>query len=152
MGYYSTITPFSFYSELSLEDIKKAYIEFAYGLEGASDRAYMLSSDPPSTEPFYVFGVAEVFEVFDDGIHLPCYELVMEDYYAKHYADRRLAEFVSTVIAPCDDTTIEFDGEDGEKWGYLVLRDTVETIEYTRRVNGMDIDAYIKEYKEAHHA
>jgi hypothetical protein len=55
---------------------------------------------------------------------------------AKHYADRELAQFISSVIADGRFCILEFDGEDGERWGYYITVAVVKDIEYVRMVDG----------------
>lgn len=145
MSYRSTINAFSFHSKLAPDELRAAYVKFAEGSEDKHDRSYLMDS---GAEPFYGFEMIEKA----DNAKIPLYGLEMDDYYAKHYADNLLAEFVSTVIAPVEHTIIELVGEDSTQRGYLVLRGEVLTIEYEKTVQGMDIGSYIKKYKEAHNA
>lgn len=64
----------------------------------------------------------------------------MDDWYAKHYADESLADFISQVIEEGDHSILEFCGEDGGTWGYYITRETVKEIEYVKMVDGQPID------------
>jgi len=63
-----------------------------------------------------------------------------DDYYAKHYADRDLADFISTVIAEDSVCLLEFSGDDNSLWGYYITHGSVKEIEYVRMVDGKLID------------
>ena len=115
MGYYSMMEPCSFKSRLSQEEIEERFKAFLEAREG--DRGYL---------EFYSF------RRFPDGT----VEVVPEggDYFAKHYASDALAEFISAVIAPGHHALLEFTGEDGERWGYLITPGRVEEVIYLRCV------------------
>lgn len=131
MSYYSTISAFEFRSRLTEAELKEAFYRFVQNLTG-EDRDCM---------GIYEFSRSSGPE--KDGLNE--YALEMGDYFAKHYADRRLAEFVSTVIAPDEYALVEFDGEDGEKWGYLVLSNEVHDLSYETLVNGKPLYEFIDE-------
>jgi|GEM_PF-2274204 len=59
---------------------------------------------------------------------------------AKHYADKALAQFISSVIAGDAECMLEFDGENGERWGYYITAGMVKDIEYVRMVDGKPLD------------
>ena len=131
MSYYSTISAFEFRSRLTEAELKEVFDRFVQNLT-YEDRDCM--------------GMYEFFRTSGpekDGLYE--YALEMGDYFAKHCADRRLAEFVSKVIAPCEYVLVEFDGEDGEKWGYLVLSNEVQDITYETMVNGKPLHEFIDE-------
>lgn len=131
MSYYSTISAFGFRSRLTEAELKEAFDRFVQNLTG-EDRDCM--------------GMYEFFRssgLEKDGHYE--YALEMGDYFTQHCADRRLAEFVSTVIAPSEYALVEFDGEDGKKWGYLVLSNEVHDLSYETMVNGMPLNEFIEE-------
>ena len=68
------------------------------------------------------------------------FELDCEEWYAKHYADESLAEFISQVIAEGTYCVLEFQGEDGAWWGYYITKDSVKEIKYVRMVDGKLIE------------
>jgi hypothetical protein len=68
------------------------------------------------------------------------FELNCEEWYAKHYADRKLAEFISQVIAEGTYCVLEFQGEDGAWWGYYITNGSVKEIKYVRMVDGKLIE------------
>ncbi|MEM4385245.1 MAG: hypothetical protein QXD03_01720 [Candidatus Anstonellales archaeon] len=57
-----------------------------------------------------------------------------DDTYAKHYADRELAEFISKIIKEGYHVKIKFIGEDGTTWGYLITKDKIFEIEWVERI------------------
>jgi len=63
------------------------------------------------------------------------FDIEMDDWYSKHYADDELAEFISQVIAEDAHCIIEFLGDDGP-WGYYITKGCVKNIEYARMVDG----------------
>lgn len=131
MSYYSTISAFGFRSRLTEAELKEVFDRFVQNLTD-EDRDCM--------------GMYEFFRTSGpekDGLYE--YALEMGDYFAKHCADRRLAEFVSTVIASSEYALVEFDGEDGEKWGYLVLSNEVHDLSYETLVNGKPLHEFIDE-------
>lgn len=129
MSYYSTISAFEFRSRLTEAELKEAFERFVQNLIG-EDRDCM---------GLYEF--SRITGPEKDGLYE--YALEVGDYFAKHYADRRLAEFVSTVIARGEYALVEFDGEDDEKWGYLVLSNEVQDLSYETMVNGMPLHEFI---------
>lgn len=129
MSYYSTISAFEFRSRLTEAELKEAFDRFVQNLTD-EDRDCM---------GIYEFSRTSGPE--KDGLYE--YALEMGDYFAKHYADRCLAEFVSTVIAGCEYALVEFDGEDGVKWGYLVLSNEVHDLAYETLVNGKPLHEFI---------
>lgn len=131
MSYYSTIGAFEFCSRLTEAELKEAFDRFIQNLTG-EDRDCM---------GIYEFSKTSGPE--KDGLYE--YALEMGDYFAKHCADRRLAEFISTVIAQGEYALVEFDGEDGEKWGYLVLSNEVDDLSYETLVNGKPLYEFIDE-------
>ena len=64
--------------------------------------------------------------------------LKCESYYAKHYSDRELAQFISTVIAEDDHTILEYADSDGDggHWGYYITRGNIKPLEYVRMLDG----------------
>jgi len=68
------------------------------------------------------------------------FSLKLEEWYAKHYGDWKLAEFISEVIAPSTSCILEFVGEDGFFWGYYITSGKVDEIQYVKMVNGQIID------------
>ncbi len=131
MSYYSTISAFGFRSRLTEAELKEAFDRFVQNLTGEDSDSMGLYEFSRSSGPE------------KDGLYE--YALEMGDYFAKHCADRRLAEFVSKVIASSEYALVEFDGEDGEKWGYLVLSNEVEDITYETMVNGKPLHEFIDE-------
>ncbi|MCR4286747.1 MAG: hypothetical protein NUW09_01905 [Deltaproteobacteria bacterium] len=131
MSYYSTISAFDFHSRLTEAELKDAFDRFVQNLTG-EDRDCM-----------GIYEFSSTCGIEKDGLYE--YALEMGDYLAKHYADRRLAEFVSTVIAGGEYALVEFDGEDGEKWGYLVLSNEVHDFSYETLVNGKPLHEFIDE-------
>lgn len=131
MSYYSTISAFGFRSRLTEAELKEVFDRFVQNLTD-EDRDCM---------GIYEFSKTSGPE--KDGLYE--YAIEMGDYFAKHCADRRLAEFVSTVIAPCEYALVEFDGEDGEKWGYLVLSNEVQDLAYETLANGKPLHEFIDE-------
>jgi len=129
MSYYSTISAFGFRSRLTEAELKEVFDRFVQNLT-YEDRDCM---------GIYEFSRSSGPE--KDGLYE--YALEMGDYFAKHCADRRLAEFVSTVIASSEYALVEFDGEDGEKWGYLVLSNEVQDLSYETMVKGMPLHEFI---------
>lgn len=81
-----------------------------------------------------------------------------EEYFCKHYEDTELVRFVSSVMLPNTSTMVEFTGEDGCKWGYVIFHSNVFDIaltkwqifgtEYTASIEGKSIDNFIKDYLE----
>ena len=129
MGYYSALHPFVFSSQLMEEELKKRYEDFM-NAQDEDTRSYLEIYD---------------FELLDrkDGAYR--YSLRMDDYYAKHYALEKLAEFVSRVILPGTYTEIVDDGEDGERGGYLVLRDEVHQLTWYPMVGDTRLDDFVKQ-------
>ena len=78
--------------------------------------------------------------VSDENNRFRWMEIDTDDRYAKHYADRKLAEFISQVIAEGTYCVLEFQGEDGDWWGYYITNGSVKEIEYVRRVDGVVLD------------
>lgn len=80
------------------------------------------------------------------------------EYYCKHYNDVNLVQFVSSVMLPNTTTKVEFTGEDGCKWGYVIFHTNVFDIsldnwqifdiEYRATVEDKGIDNFIKDYLE----
>jgi hypothetical protein len=68
------------------------------------------------------------------------FDIEMDDWYSKHYADEDLAEFVSQMITDDAHCLIEFLGDDGP-WGYYVTKGSVKDVEYSRMVDGKRIDS-----------
>jgi hypothetical protein len=64
-----------------------------------------------------------------------------DEYYAKHYSDAKLAEFISTVIAEGDYAILEYADTDGDggHFGYYITRGSVKPLEYVRMVDGKPI-------------
>lgn len=130
MGYYSTINAFDFQSELTPKELQDAQADFGKKLD-------------ERTRPYFADGFYSFEKVSEDqGLYE--YELFMSDYFAKNYAYQELAEFISTVIAPGTHTVIELVGEEGERWGYLVLPGEVHKIEYVEKVDGIDMAEFIR--------
>lgn len=129
MSYYSTISAFGFRSRLTEVELKEAFDGFVQNLTG-EDRDCM-----------EIYEFSRISGPEKDGLYE--YALEMGDYFAKHCADRRLAEFVSTVTAPGEYALVEFDGEDGEKWGYLILSNEVHDLSYETLVNGKPLHEFI---------
>lgn len=127
MGYYSEMRWCSFESDLSQSEIESKYKDFIATLD-----------DRESCFQFYGFEkVGKTVSV------------VLEDTIAKHYGDRNLATFVSTVIAPHTHSILEFVGEDGPGWGYLIRRNSVAEISYQRVVEGLPIEEYMRFNKKS---
>lgn len=131
MSYYSTISAFDFHSHLTEAELKDAFDRFVQNLTG-EDRDCM-----------GIYEFSRTCGPEKGGLYE--YALEMGDYFAKHCADRRLAEFVSTVMASSEYALVEFDGEDGEKWGYLVLSNEVQDLSYETMVNGKPLHEFIDE-------
>jgi len=129
MSYYSTIRVSDFLSRLIEMEMKDAFNRFVQNLTD-EDRDCM-----------GIYEFARIRDTEKNGLYE--YALEMGDYLAKHYADRCLAEFISTVIAPGEYALVEFEGEDGEKWGYLVLSRAVYDLAYETAVNGMPLHEFI---------
>lgn len=127
MGYYSSVNRVTFESALTEAEIKEAFKK--YIRESASNADYL--------EDYEFCCDSEKKE----GLHE--YTLEMGDYYAKHYADSDLAQFISEVIAPGKHSFIEFVGEDYERWGYLVLSNEVHCLTYETRVNGKTLSEFL---------
>lgn len=81
-----------------------------------------------------------------------------EEYYGKHYTDKALAKFVSSVMLPNTATKVEFTGDDGCKWGYVMFHSNVFdislgkwqifNIEYVASVEGKSIGEFVNNYLE----
>jgi hypothetical protein len=54
-----------------------------------------------------------------------------------------LAIFISKLISPDDRTYLLFTGEDNEKWGYGIARDTVYDIEIVYLVKGVPLETWL---------
>ena len=72
------------------------------------------------------------------------YELTCEcdEFFNTHYADERLAEFISKVIAKgyfC----LYFDGQDDTDWGWFITPGSVRSIKYFPKVFDRDKGEYI---------
>lgn len=125
MGYYSEITATTFKSRLNQEEMKAAWNSF-------------VESQPDCNDKFYL----SIYDIrYADSRE---YEIYMDDYFAKHYASRALAEFISSTIELKSYCKIEFVGEDGEIWGWLVLQGEVNPIAYEQHVCGQPITSFIE--------
>lgn len=131
MSYYSTVGAFGFRSRLTEAELKNAFNRFVQNLT-SEDRDCM-----------GIYEFSRISGPEKDGLYE--YALEMGDYFAKHYADRCLAEFVSRVIASGEYALVEFDGEDGEKWGYLVLSNEVHDLAYETLINGRPLYEFLDE-------
>ena len=58
--------------------------------------------------------------------------------------DEELVEFIGEVIDPEDHCTVEFDGEDGANWGWVILRDETHMIEHVQFVGGQPLRSFIE--------
>jgi len=97
------------------------------------------------------------YEVRQDGDSFAMYPDGGE-YYAKHYEEKELAQFVSSVMLPNTSTTVEFTGDDGCKWGYVIFHSNVFDIslgkwqifdiEYRASIEGKSIGEFINNYLE----
>jgi hypothetical protein len=128
MGYYSTLTH---WEEVKVDAREFTGVQFMEQWE----KAVKESKDPGYLD-FYKWSLNE-----GDPDYL-WFDLEVEDdeWYAKHYADRELAEFISRVIAKGASSVLEFVGEDNCQWGYYISRDSVKNIEYVKMVDGKPID------------
>jgi len=104
MGYYSTVNIYSFH----VEDVEKAKELFKKYKENDPDGYFFYELEVLNSENRQVTAVPED-----------------NNYTAKHYADRRLAEAISKIIVPNETVDLTFDGEDGTKWGYRISRNKV---------------------------
>lgn len=104
MGYYSTMNIYSFHVE-DVEEAKKVFKRY-YGND--ADGYFFYKLEVLNSENRQVTAVPED-----------------NNYTAKHYADRRLAEAISKIIVPNETVDLTFDGEDGTKWGYRISRNKV---------------------------
>jgi len=121
MGYYSELIRYGVVkTDLSVEEFNCRWEMAKKSLIGTEREGYLDNYE---------------WECHSDGFYLR-----MEEYFAKHYADRELADFISSVIAPGTECILEFVGEDGFFWGYLITRGKVDEIEYVKMVNGRRID------------
>lgn len=144
MGYYSTMEYCDFRSSLSLKEI----IERLNGTKFKD-----MSGNECNLSDYYEIAEIELpendygrFEVVGPG----------GEHYGKHYYDGDLAMFISRLIAPDEWTTLEFVGEDGARWGYLIFHTNpadcagekwnIKPIEYKAAVEGMDIEEYAGKY------
>ena len=132
MGYYSTMSLKSFKTPLSQEELEERFRKFLQRVP---------ECDRPYLEMYTVKVVPDhtVQIVPEDG-----------DHYAKHYASGSLAEFISDVIAPDDHTVLEFVGEDGTRWGYLITRGHVEEILYVPCVQQNGCLVFLEEAVRGH--
>ena len=99
MGYSSTMNNCEFMSDLTLDDIKRKFDEFKHKVGNGK----FLDYD---------------FEYNGDN----WYEVVPHygDYTMKHYNDKLLAIFLSSIIKPHTSAELQFVGEDGEHWGWYI--------------------------------
>jgi hypothetical protein len=122
MGYYSTMSRCDVVkTEMAKEEFMAKWNQAVEATKGTDDEGYL---------DFYQWDVSDE----KDGFRWM--EISMEEWYAKHYADDALAEFISSVIADGGFCLLEFQGEDGAWWGYYITKQSVKEIEYVRMVDG----------------
>ncbi len=126
MGYYSTLQRCDRVKTfLSIEEFMNKWDEAVKSTVGTNEEGYL---------DFYTWRMEE------EGNGRRFMSLDMDDWCSKHYADYKLAEFISRVIAPDASCILEFTGEDGGQWGYYIQAETVKDIEYIRMVDGKPIE------------
>jgi len=125
MGYYSTLRKCgTVKTPLSIEEFMNKWNEAINSAIGTDEEGYL---------DFYIWKM----DSDEDGFRF--FAIDMDDWSAKHYADRLLAKFISSAIAPDASCILEFSGEEGCQWGYYVQRETVKDIEYVMMVDGKPI-------------
>jgi len=118
MAYLAVLEPCTFKSRLTLDELTKAFREFAEERAAASLREYhnlksysfreengLIHLVPPANSPI-----------------------------GTHYCDRLLAEFISHVIERGHWTTLELVGEDGQRWGYFITAGKVRPLGWLKVV------------------
>lgn len=127
MGYYSTLTRCDAVKVVGMteEQFRKKWKEKVESLDANEGHLDFYDWLPGKKDPGCLW------------FNLECQD---DEWYAKHYADEELAEFISEVIAEGTYCVLEFQGEDGAWWGYYITKDSVEEIEYVRMVDGKLIE------------
>lgn len=121
MGYYSTLIRCDdIKTTLSKEEFMRKWIETVRETEGTDKEGYL----------FYNWELSKE----ENGFRW--FSIEMDEWFAKHYADRELAEFISEVISDDAKCILEFNGEDGVSWGYYITKNSVKEIEYVKLVDG----------------
>lgn len=88
--------------------------------------------NPNKVEPDYLQSHLEGIEIIDGYL-----KLKNGDYYRKWYQDEEMVKFLAPFL---DEGTINFTGEDGEKWGYLFDgKGGVFHLDYSKPVKGSKI-------------
>ena len=126
MGYYSTMSRHdSLPVRITKEEFYEKWNQAIEATKGTDNEGYL---------DFYEWDATRE----KDGAQW--FDIEMDDWCAKHYADSELAKFISGVIAPGASCILEFTGEDGGQWGYYIQPETVKDIEYVRMVDGKPIE------------
>ena len=128
MGYYSMFYGGEFQSDFSLEEIKKRYQEFI-----KKEQEETIKKDEIGADTLPLFLSEYDFDEYSPG-H---FEVVMDEYYMKHYQDGRLAKFISTVIKPGTFCQIRLVGEDFEMWGYHIEHGAVYELDIKFQKGGL---------------
>lgn len=124
MGYYSTL--------LNQPMIKSSLTEKEFMEEWEKAKQELIGS--------YLEGFLDFYRWEHIGKNVFYLELEDGDTWAKHYADSQLVKFIASVIADDEQCLLEFYGEDGNQWGYLISKDSVRDVDYVKMVDGVVID------------
>ena len=134
MGYYSVMHRGDFRSNLSLKELQGKLAR------PRKDKRFSEISDDVVLSEQY--SIQEIELPKNDSGR---FEIIPkdEDFCGKHYNHEELAQYLSEVIVPGEHAHLEFDGEDGNKWGWLIFAGEVKPVEYIATVDGIFLDEYI---------
>jgi hypothetical protein len=152
MGYESLLSPDSFFSKFTAEEVTEKYDAFRQNLRSSAALQKIVGDDGSYLDEYYLWTCTDSKGKPlppKDGLYLISLECEGDDYNGKHYSDRSLAFFISTVIAPGKTCEILFEGEDNECWGFEIGYLSVGTITKVWRNNDDAVEYTEKELAQA---